>query len=181
VSRPDSTIVADVLDGDRKAFRELVARYQDQMIALAKVGAVVNRHIAGDDLTEKYVAAERAVESEAQEQERLRRIDRRAHRSTEKAAVAEKIDASHAEAERQRGEIRDILGRTVLATGTVRFFEPEQIARKTLLPTAERAWRSSGRTGRAFAIVGLWLVAYLPFWGGGLALFLLGRRLWRRR
>ena len=181
MSRPDSTIVADVLDGDRKAFRELVARYQDQMIALAKLGAIVNRHIAGEDLTETYIAAERAVESEAQKQERLQKIDRQADKAKDKITVEERISSSHAAAEKQRGEIRDILGRTVLATGTVRFFEPEQIARKTLLATAERAWRSSGHTGRAFVIVGLWLVAYLPFWGGGLALFLLGRRLWRRR
>ena len=41
MSRPDSTIVADVLDGDRKAFRELVERYQDQMIASA-------HHLVGD-------------------------------------------------------------------------------------------------------------------------------------
>jgi hypothetical protein len=46
---------------------------------------------------------------------------------------------------------------------------------------AERAFRSSGRTGRLLGIVALWLLAYLPFWGGPLAAFYLARRWWRRR
>ncbi len=162
-------------------FRVPAEALLETMNALAKLGAVVNRHIAGEDLTEKYVAAEHAVRSGAQEQERLQKIDRQADKAKDKITVEERISSSHAAAEKQRGEIRRVLARTVLATGTARFLEPEKVARATLLASAERAWRSSGRTGRAFAIVGLWLVAYLPFWGGGLALFLLGRRLWRRR
>jgi len=162
-------------------FRVPAEALLETMNALAKLGAVVNRHIAGEDLTEKYVAAERAVESEAQEQERLQKIHRGADKAKDKITVEERISSSHAAAEKQRGEMRRVLARTVLATGTARFLEPEKVARATLLASAERAWRSAGRTGRAFAIVALWLVAYLPFWGGGLALFLLGRRLWRRR
>jgi len=56
MSHPDSTVVAEVLDGDRKAFRELVERYQEQMIASA-------HHLVGDldaaqDLAqEAFVAA----------------------------------------------------------------------------------------------------------------------------
>ncbi|MGD8238275.1 MAG: DUF4349 domain-containing protein [Armatimonadota bacterium] len=179
-------LASDLMTEDERTQAQIIFRVPseallDTMNALAKLGTIVDRHVRGEDLTETYIAAEGAVESEAQKQERLRRIDRRAYRSTEKLGIAEKIDASHAEAEKKRGEIRGILGRTVLATGTVRFLEPEQVARKTLLAAAERAWRSSGRTGRAVATVAVWVLAYLPFWGGALALFFLGRHLLRRR
>jgi len=151
------------------------------MNALAKLGAVVGRCVKGEDLTDKYVAAQSAVESEAQKQERLEEIERRTRATVEKLGLAGKIGESHAAAEQQRSEIRQVLARTVLATGTARFFERERVAPATLLAAAEHAWQSAGRSGRVVATVVIWLLAYLPFWGAALAAFLVGRRLWLRR
>jgi len=151
------------------------------MNALAKLGAVVGRCVKGEDLTEKYVAAQSAVESEAQKQERLEKIERRTRATVEKLGLAGKIGESHAAAEQQRSEIRQVLARTVLATGTARFFERERVAPTTLLAAAERAWQSAGRSGRVVATAVIWLLAYLPFWGAALAAFLVGRHLWLRR
>ncbi|MFQ6134090.1 MAG: hypothetical protein ACE5R4_18755, partial [Armatimonadota bacterium] len=109
------------------------------------------------------------------------RIERRTRQTAEKLELAKKVDASHAAAEQQRSEIRQVLARTVLATGTARFLEREEVLPRTLAGTAERAWQSSGRTGRVIGAAAIWLLAYLPFWGAALVLFLLGRRWWRRR
>jgi len=68
VSRPDSTIVADVLDGDRKAFRELVERYQDQTIASA-------HHLVGD-LDAAHDLAQEALVSAYVELQSLRNPSR---------------------------------------------------------------------------------------------------------
>ena len=62
MSRPDSAIVAEVLAGDRKAFRELVARYQEQMIASAH-HLVGDRDAAQDLAQEAFVSAYVELES----------------------------------------------------------------------------------------------------------------------
>ncbi len=162
-------------------FRVPAEALLETMNALARLGAVVNRHVTGEDLTEKYVAADRAVQSAGQEQERLQNIERRTPQMPEKLAIAEKVTAVHAAAEQQRSEVRQVLARTVLATGTARFFERERAAPWSLLAAAERAFRSSGRTGRLVMSGALWLLAYVPFWGGALAAFLVGQRWLRRR
>ncbi len=57
--RPDSKIVADVLAGDRNAFRALVVRYQDQTVASA-------HHLVGDPEAAQDLAQEAFVDAYVQ-------------------------------------------------------------------------------------------------------------------
>ncbi|MFQ6134130.1 MAG: DUF4349 domain-containing protein, partial [Armatimonadota bacterium] len=84
LTRNSSRLTAQIV------FRVPVEEMLSTMNALAKLGAVLNRHIAGQDLTEKYVLAQRAVRSEAQKQERLGRIERRTRQTAEKLELAKK-------------------------------------------------------------------------------------------
>jgi hypothetical protein len=156
-------------------------RLAGTMNALCALGWTAERDVAGTDLTERYVGAERKLATDRAQEQRLRAAasgDRVRERARQDAAQA---DESRKAQDRTEGELLSVASATTLATVSATFLErPRPVYKPGLAGSWQRATAVAGTAVLRVLAALLWVVLFSWAWGPPLGLLVAARR-WRRR
>ncbi len=103
-----------------------VEEFRSTLRALSALGVVVERKVAGEDLTTQYLDAQTRIESAQEGATRLQDIQRRSRKTTDSMKVEEKTQETKQTELEQHTRLRGMKARTDLATIAATFFEKEE-------------------------------------------------------
>lgn len=175
-------ILNSSLDG-RSGYASLTLKVPTRQVGntlngLGALGFVAHREICGEDLTRRYVGAQRDIERTHERSERLEAMVEGMDEDRPRVQAEETLGGVERERTQLRDEVWDVDARTTLATVSATLTEetpepePTTIADafREALQTLAVALNTAGRAGA-------WIVAFAPIWGAafGIAWLLLKR------
>ena len=164
-------ILNSSLDG-RGGYASLTVKVPTQEVgnvinALGSLGFVAHREVAGEDLTRRYVSAQRGIEQSAERQQRLEGMDDDEQRVAAESNLGEVED----ETTQLQDQTWDIDARATLATISATLLQGEVEPEPTgVIASFLAAARSFWAVVRGLGSVAAWVIVFLPIWGGALAL-----------
>jgi len=152
-------------------------RVGDAVNAFGALGWVATREIAGEDLTARYLAAQRTLATDQGREERLRESAKTAKQPQPASADRAKADEARKAQDNTRGELFNIASATDLATVSARFLQ-----RSETPPPEGLGGTWTGAASAAGASVGwllrvcIWLLLFAWLWAPPLGVAWLVRR-----
>lgn len=146
--------------------------------ALGALGFVAHRQISGEDLTRRYVAAQRSIGRTRERSERLETMVEEMEDDEPRVEAEQNLGEVEREAAGLRDETWNIDARTTLATVSATLIDEEPDTQPTSILDSFRAALDSLLTVLvAVARVGAWVLVFAPIWGAvfGLAWLALKR------
>jgi len=157
-------------------------RVGDAVNALGALGWVATREIAGEDLTARYLTAQRTLSTDQAREERLRESAKATKRPEQASADRVKADEARKAQDNTRGELFNIASATELATVSARFLQrSEAPLPKGLSGTWAGAASAAGSSLGWLLQVCVWLLFFAWLWAPPLAIAWLVRRRCRTR
>jgi len=174
-------ILNSSLDG-RGGYASLTVKVPTQEVgnvinALGSLGFVAHREVAGEDLTGRYVSAQRGIEQSAERQQRLEGMVREMADDEQRVAAESSLGEVEDETAQAQDQTFDIDARATLATISATLLQGAVAPEPTgVIASFLAAARSFWRVLQGLGSVAAWVIVFLPIWGGALALVWWGVR-----